>query len=512
MPITDWTIFTPALILVLFTGIGIILYPEETALLAQNAMDFITSNLGWLYLCFGIGALGFCFWLAFGHYGHVKLGKAGEAPEYSTIHWIALMFTAGIGGSIAVWGFAEPIFYLQTPPMGVEPHSPEAMLWAHIYPLFHWGIIPWAIYTVPAVPIAYMLYVKREPILRISAACEEALPQQGREGTKSFIDILIVLGLIGGTSTTLGLGVPFVSALTAELFNIPDSILVKLIMLFVWTLLFGSSSYYGLKKGIKILADINMAFAVIVIIFILLAGPTLFILSLTVNSIGMFLDNFWSMVLWTDPIEKSGFPETWTIFYWAWWLAYAAFMGLFVGRISRGRTIRQLVLGMMGWGTLGTCAFLTIAGGYSLYVEANHLFPVSQTLTDQGMFVAATKVMVELPLSKPFLLFVFTALCIIFYATTIDSAAYVLSSICTKNLRNDQEPPRYSRLVWAFALALLTAGLIISGGIRTAQSTTVVFSLPLIPIILSMSISMVRWLRRDFGKNIQTKELTLVQD
>lgn len=475
-------------------------------------MDFITSTLGWLYLCFGVAALGFCLWLAFGQYAHVKLGKAGEPPEYATIHWIALMFTAGIGGNIAVWGFAEPIFYLQTPPMGAEPHSAEAVAWAHLYPLFHWGIIPWAIYTVPAVPIAYMLYVKREPILRISAACEEALPQKGRERAKSFIDMLIVLGLIGGTSTSLGLGVPFVSALTAELFGIPDSVVVKLIMLSVWTILFGASAYRGLKKGIKILADINMVFAIIITFFVLLAGPTLFILSLTVNTMGVFLDNFWSMVFWTDPIEKSGFPETWTIFYWAWWLAYAAFMGLFIGRISRGRTIQQLVLGVMGWGTVGTCVFLTIAGGYSLHVELDNVFPVSQTLTDEGMFVAATKVMVQLPLSKPILLFIFTVLCIIFYATTIDSAAYVLSSICTKDLSNDQEPPRYSRLVWAFALALLTAGLLISGGLKTAQTTTVVFSLPLIPIILFMSISIVRWLQRDFGKKVRQEEWTLIDD
>lgn len=475
-------------------------------------MDFITSSLGWLYLCFGIAAFGFCLWLAFGHYGHVKLGKAGEAPEYSNLHWISLMFTAGIGGNIAVWGFAEPIFYIQTPPMGVEPHSAEAMAWAHVYPLFHWGIIPWAIYTVPAVPIAYMLYVKRTPILRVSSACEEALPQKGRERAKSCIDILIVLGLIGGTSTTLGLGVPFVSALAAELFNIPDSVLVKLVMLFVWTLLFGASAYRGLKKGIKILADINMIFAIFVMIFILLAGPTVFILSLSVNTVGMLLDNFWSMVFWTDPIEKSGFPETWTIFYWAWWLAYAAFMGLFIGRISRGRTIRQLVLGVMGWGTLGTCVFLAIAGGFSIHIEAHDILPITQTLADKGMFVAATQAMVELPLSKPILLFVFTALCIIFYATTIDSAAYVLSSICTKNLRNDQEPPRYSRLVWAFALAILTAGLLISGGLKTVQSTTVLFSLPLIPIILFMSVSVVLWLQRDFGKRIRQEELSLLDN
>ena len=474
-------------------------------------MNLITSTMGWLYLLIGMASLVFCFWLAFGRFGQVKLGQAGEPPEYSDLHWVAMMFTAGIGAGLIAWGFAEPIFYLQTPPMGVEPHSSEAMEWAHAYPLFHWSLIPWAIYAVPAVPIAYMLYVKREPILRISAACEAGLPVAGRENAKTLIDILIMLGIIGGTATSLGLGVPLVSAFIAELTGVADSTLIKLWVLVIWTVLFGASAYRGLKKGIKVLADINLVLAAIATLFILLAGPTLFILSISVNSLGTVMHNFWNMGFWTDPIVKSGFPEAWTVFYWGWWIAFAAFIGLFFGRISRGRTIRQLVLGVIGWGSLGTCLFLTIAGGYSIYLEANDLFPVSQTLTNDGMSVLVAKVLTQLPLGK-LTLFVFTILAIIFYATTLDSAAYVLASVCTKNLRNDQEPPKFSRLIWAGALAVLTAGLIISGGLATVQSTTVVFSLPLIPIILLMSYSLVKWLNQDFGEKITKTELAISND
>ena len=458
-------------------------------------MAYTTKTMSWLYLLVAVAALLFSLWLAFGRYGHVKLGAPGEPPEYSNLHWIGMMFTAGVGGGLLVWGFAEPIFYLQTPPFGIEPHSTTAVQWAHMYPLFHWGVIPWSIYALPAVPIAYMLYVKKTPILRISSACDEALPQKGRAALKTIIDIFIILGIIGGTATALGLGAPLVSAFFAELIGVEDSNVVKVSVLIFWTLLFSISCYRGLKKGIQVLADINMVLAAIVIVFMLLAGPTLFTLSITVNSFGLMLSNFWAMSFWTDPVVKSGFPEAWTVFYWAWWLSFSAYIGLFFGRISRGRTIRQLIVGVISWGSLGTWLFLAVVGAYSLNLDVNNLLPVSDILKDDGIATLATKAVVTLPLGK-FTLLAFTVLAVIFYATNIDSAAYVLSSICTRDLPNDQEPPRSNRLTWAALLALLTGGLVLSGGLKTIQSATVVSSLPLIPITILMCISMLRWLKK----------------
>mgnify|MGYP000182030614 CR=1 FL=1 len=496
-PRTDWSIFIPAVILVSIISISLVLFPEHTAAKAQAVVVWIRVHLTWLYLVAALAGLLFSCWLAFGPFGHIKLGLKNEAPEYSDLHWVAMMFTAGIGAALISWGFAEPIFYVQSPPMGVEPHSAAAVAWAHVYPMFHWGIMPWAIYTLPTIPVAYMLYVRRAPMLRISATCEAVLPQTGRKTIMSMLDTLIILGIVGGTATALGLGVPMLSAFIAEIFGLDDSLMIKLGVLVLWTLLFGASAYRGLKKGIKVLADINMVLAGMAMLFVIVAGPTLFILSLTVNSLGLFIDNFFIMSLWTDPINKSGFPEEWTMFYWAWWLAYAAFIGLFFGRISRGRTIRQVVLGVIGWGSLGTCSFLAIAGGYSLYLETQDVFSLSQTLTNQGMSVLVTQVISQLPSGKAVLI-LFAILSIVFFATTLDSAAYVLASICTQNLPSNEEPPKSSRLIWAFALAALTAGLIISGGLGTIQSATIISSLPLIPIIFLMCFSLLKWLKQDF--------------
>jgi BCCT family betaine/carnitine transporter len=214
---------------------------------------------------------------------------------------------------------------------------------------------------------------------------------------KTMIDILIVLGIVGGVATSLGLGVPLLSAMLATLFEIPDNMIIKISVLSLWTLLFGASVYRGLKSGIKVLANINIVLAIFAILFVLIAGPGVFIMDLTVNSIGLMFNNFIRAATWTDPIQNGSFPEDWTGFYWGWWLAYTGMVGLFFGRISRGRTIRQLVLGVICWGSLGSWMFLAIMGGYSLYLENTETLAVSEILRNQGMSYVNALVIQSLP-------------------------------------------------------------------------------------------------------------------
>jgi len=360
----------------------------------------------------------------------------------------------------------------------------------------------WSLYAITAVPIAYLLYVKRETVLRVSRACEDCLPETGKSGLKTLIDILIIFGIIGGTATALGLGIPMVSALLAEFLGVPDNNLIKFAMLALWTALFSFSVYRGLKSGIKLLADINLILAFIAISFIFIVGPTLFILNISVNSIGLMLDNFLYMSLWTDPIVKSHFPEDWTVFYWTWYIAFTAFVGLFIARISRGRTIKELVMGVLIWGTCGTTIFLMVMGGHALHLEQSGTINAAEILANDGMFVLTAKILAALPFGKIILL-VFLILATIFYATNVDSAAYVLASISSKNLQGHQEPPRTNRLVWALMLALITAGLVVTGEIKTIQAATIVSALPLLPIILLMCLSLLKWLRADYGPSLK---------
>ena len=294
----------------------------------------------------------------------------------------------------------------------------------------------------------------------------------------------------------------------STLLGVADSMAIKMGVLALWTLLFGASVYRGLKSGIKILADINIVLAFITIAIVLIAGPTVFILDLSVNSLGLMFNNFMQTSTWTDPIDNSSFPQDWTGFYWAWWLAYIGMVGLFYGRISRGRTIRQLVLGVIGWGCLGTWLFLAVMGGYSLYLEHTGTLEVQEILATQGMSFVNALVIQSLPMGQ-LTLAIFTLLSIIFYATTIDSSAYVIASICAKNLANDAEPRRWSRVAWAVLLALITAGILQSGALDTVLSITVLSSVPMIPIMVLLGFSLLRWLKQDFGEQTRPRELSL---
>ena len=487
----DRKVFTIAIAVLAAFSLAMVLFPDGSRLSANAALSWLTNRLGWFYLMAGMAPLVMASWLAFGRYGDVLLGPEGEPPEYSTPSWIAMMFTASMGAGLIAWGFAEPIFYLETPPFGIEPHSDLAYEFAHMYPIYHWGIVPWAIYCLPAIPIAYMLFVDNRQSLKISDACDHVLPERGRSLYRTVIDIFVVLGVVGGVATSLGFGVPLSASLASQLLGVPDNFITQGAVILVMTAVFGTSAYRGLKRGIKILADLNLWLMYFVMAFVLLLGPTIYTLSLSMNSVGLMLDNFFRISFWTDPVSKSGFPEAWTVFYWAWWLAYAPMMGLFFGRISKGRTIRQVVLGIIGFGALGTFLFLSIAGALVLHLQSSGLLDAAAIINEQGMGPLVAQVIAELPF-KELILSVVAVLSIIFYATTFDSAAYVLASICTHDLAPHREPAAGIRLIWALGLGLTAVGLMMVNAMDTVKSMSVVSSLPVIPILVLMCFGLYR--------------------
>jgi BCCT family betaine/carnitine transporter len=493
----DKRVFYISLATVLILSLLMTVFPEIASDYAQRAMKWITHHFGWFYLLVGTLPLIFCGWLAFGRYGQIKFGTLDEKPEYSTISWVGMMFTASMGASLIAWGFAEPIYYIETPPLGILAHSTEAFEWAHVYPIFHWGFTPWAMYCLPTIPIAYMLFIHKTASLKISDSCEALLPDKKDSVAWTLLDIFVVLGVVGGVATSLGFGVPLVTSLAVKLLGVEDNLTTNIFVVLIWTMLFGTSAYLGLKRGIKLLADINIGLMFVVMAFILIAGPTLYLLNITTNSIGLFLNNMLRMTFWTDPIEKGGFPEAWTIFYWAWWIAYAPMMGLFFARISRGRTIKNVVLGIIGFGSLGTFLFLSLAGGYVLYLQGNDLLDAAYIMRTQGMAPLVAEVINQLPFPTV-ILTVVTILSLIFYATTFDSAAYILASICTKDLPSHEEPNRMNRVAWALGRGIMAVGLMVAGGFETVKAMTVVSSLPIIPIIFMMCFTLVTWLQRDF--------------
>lgn len=492
----DWSSFGAAAGLIVLACIPLVLYPNSGGAFLLGVYDFIARELGFLYLVAGMATLVFLGWLAFGRYGRVRLAQAGEPPEFGDVSWAAMLFCAGIGAGLLAWAPIEWAYYLDAPPFGAQPRSVAAQEWASSYGIFHWGLTAWAFYCLPAIAIAYPYYIKRTASLRFSNSCYYWL--KGREDTRRgrLIDFLFMIGLLGGAGSSLGFSTPMISGLFARLTGFEADFGLEFAVVLVSVTGFVISVWLGLRKGIKRLSEINLWLALALLLFVLVAGPTVFLLKTSVNSLGVMIDSFVRMNSWTDPFTHSSFVESWTIFYWAWWIAYGPFVGLFVTRISRGRTIRQVVLGMLGYGSLGCALFYMVFGNYGLHLELSGTVAVADTLANSGSPAAITAVLESLPLPT-LVIGVFALVALVFSVTTYDSASYILASSATRNLPPGEDPQRWHRVFWAVALAVLPLTLMFVGGLKVVQTATLVVSLPLLAVGVLMSWSLARQLRAD---------------
>ncbi|WP_277674534.1 BCCT family transporter [Piscibacillus halophilus] len=514
----DWPTFIASFVLLLAVVIPLVIYPEAGEAFVNRLNDFVAGNFGFLYLIMGLGIFFFLIFVAFSQNGHVKLGEKDEKPEFGTASWAGMLFSAGIGSSILYWATIEWAYYYQGPPFGIDPSEAqiETIQWASTHGIFHWGPIAWAIYTLPAIPMAYFFYVRKTPVIKISETLRPILGNTSDSIIGKVIDVLFIFGLLGGAGTTLALGTPLITAGVSDITGLEDTMLLRTIILLGVTVIFGISSYLGLKEGIKRLSDFNLALAVFLLVFVFITGPTLFISEATTNSIGLILDNFFHMSTWTEPLanisnfEETGFPEAWTVFYWAWWLVYAPFVGLFIARISRGRTIRQVIVGTIVYGSLGCLLFFGIMGNFGLYLQLTGAYDVVSVLNDQGAPIAIISIINQLPLAK-LMVIIFVILSIVFLATTFDSSSYILASVTQKEV-DDGEPERWNRLFWAFTLCILPLTLMFLGGLSTLQTASIVGGFPLIFIMFMLAISFMKASTGDLKAEDKFRPKTVVLD
>lgn len=504
----DHSLMWPGVIVTGIIGLLLSLFPESGRAVVDSLFAILTHNFKWLFLLFGLFCVIFLVWLGMSRWGNIKLGGPDDTPEFSTYTWAAMIFCAGIGIAIVYWAFIEPVYYLNTGILHVDPETQKGLIGelAGMYGQFHWGITPWAIYALPTFPIAYAIHVKKIPALRLSAACRGIIGNRADGPLGKLIDIVVIFGMIGGVGTSLGLAVPLGTALVSEMTGLPASFSVQVVILVIWTALFTVTVWAGLKKGIARLADLNTYIAYFLLIYVFIIGPTTFILNNWCNSLGLMFSDFFKLSLWTDPISNGGFPEGWTVFYWAWWVAYAPMMGLFVARISKGRTIRQVVFGELVYGSLGCWVFFAIWGGYAINLQTSGALDVYTILKESGWSnnITIVAILNAMPGGKYIFIPVFTVLCSIFLATTLNSAAYTLSSQVTKIISGDEEPPRWNRTLWGLILGLLALGLLSTGALKAVQLSSIVVALPLIPVLLLMVFSLMKWLREDYGEILKT--------
>ena len=469
----DKYVYFITVILIIVIVVTVAIWPDVFAGWISAIYNVVIKKFGWLYVFMNLCCFALFFYIIFGRYGNIKLGSDEEKPRFSTFSWAAMIFASGAGSSVIILGFAEPVYYLTNTPFHIEPMSEEAFEYAHMYGQFHWGLSAWAFYVPAIVALCYMLYKRESRDIKFSNAL---VPLLGNRFPGSplgkLIDIIVTFGIVASITTSLGLAVPVMSKLISSATGIPESIYMNIFVFAVWFFIFGWSVFRGLDKGIRQLTNVNMALIFGFLAIFMLCTPTGEIFGMEINSLGLYISQLPRIMCYTDPFGDKAFLNEWTIFYWAWWLTFVPIMGMFIAKVSRGRTLKQVITGQMIWGTLGCCTFLGILGGYSLYLQKNgiiDLVSILQTEGNEGVVLA----------------------------TTIDSTALVLGTATSDKLDPDQDPHLYNRFSWAIMIFALSIALSMTGGLSLIQKFAIVLGFPMIFVVILISMSALKAMRED---------------
>ena len=450
------------------------------------------------YLWIGVASVAYLLYFVFSKYGNIRLGD--EKPQFSTFSWIVMMFCAGMGSSLLYWSALEWIYYYSAPPMGAQPFSQLAAELSMVYGNFHWSITAWAFFAVGAVALAQRFYVRKQPGLSLTLCCERVIGEKNAKGAMGqIIEVIFVFGILGGHCTTLAFGVPMLCTCFAFLTGLPDNFTMQICMMLFVTLIFIVSSWVGLEKGMKNLCDWNAYFALGLASFVLIFGPTMFEIKALTNSLGYMFQNFLYMSLWSDPIANGGFPEGWTAFYWAWWLGLGPWMWIFTTKISKGRTMREMILGMVICGSLGCWFYFGTVSAFGLSQQLSGNLDLVSILKEQG----ATKAIVALVSSLPIgniIVGLWLVVGIMFLATTMDSSSYTLAAAATKNLGEDEHPARSFKMFWSLLLATVPLSFMYANASLTSlQSLAILTAVPIGFLTIVSMISGYLYAKEDFG-------------
>lgn len=482
----------PLLILVLLIIGSLVLVgvlaPDFLAAQTSFLLDAIVNNLGWFYLIVVFCIFVFLFVLAVSKWGKIKLGSPEEKPEFSTFSWFNMLFAAGMGIGLVFYGAAEPISHYFNPPFG-QGETNEAVRLAIRYSFFHWGFSPWIIYAVVGLCLAYFGFAKKRPLL-VGSTLEPLFGK--KQWVLSLVDLLSVLATYLGVATTLGLGVIQIAQGLNYSFGFPVSNKIYILLITIFTICFIISASTGIKRGIKILSNTNLLMAVLLMLFVFFASKPRFILNLFTTGVGDYLQNFIQMSFWTDPVGDGVWIKGWTIFYWAWWASWAPFVGSFIARISRGRTIREFLLGVILAPTLLCFIWFSVFGGTALYMQHNGIVNLKPLLSSNiaGIIFG---VFDKLP-GATILSVIAIALLAIFFITSADSATFVNAMFLS---HGSEEPPIWMRVLLGVLEGALALILLLSGGLNSLQGAAVIGSFPILICMVAMMVALYRVLSQD---------------
>ncbi len=483
----DWLItLAPFIIIMALAGV-LFIFPDQSNNIIGKVRFFFGDTLGIYYLVIGLGVLLISIYLSLSKYGNVVLGEPNEKPKYSFFAWGSMMFTCGLAADILFYSFAEWVMYATNPHIAELGSITE---WAGVFPLFHWSFIPWAFYLVLAVVFGFMLHVRKRNRQRYSEACRPIIGKHADGLWGRVIDLFALFALLAGTATTFSVATPLMAAIIVDLFGITISrTAVTIIILLITCAVYTYAVLHGFK-GISFLAKLCIyLFFGLLLIFLFIGGQGRFIVENGFQSLGKMIQNFIELSTFTDPARTSNFAQDWTIYYWAYWMVWCIAAPFFIGSISRGRTIKQTILGGYVFGVGSTIVSFIVLGNYSLGLQTSGAADfIAQYTTDGDLYGLILSIINTMPASKVIL--VITMLCMIaFYATSFDSIAYTAACYSYKQLGENEHPHKLVELLWCVLLIVLPIALVFSeSSMSNIQSVSIISAFP-IGIIMIIMIS-----------------------
>ena len=472
-------VFIPSVIFTIALVSFAILSPQLANEVFTNVRNFVADKFGWLYML-GVGIFTlFALFLAVSPFGKFRLGPDQSKPTYSNLSWFAMLFSAGMGIGLMFWSVAEPVMHYVSPPVETAQSIDSAKMAMNIL-FFHWGLHAWAIYAIVGLVLAYFSFRHGLP-LSIRSALYPLIGDKIYGKIGHSVDTIAVLGTVFGVATSLGFGVLQINSGLNYLFEIPVGISTQIILIALITAIATISVVLGLDGGIKRLSELNLYLAGFLLLFIFLAGPTFFLLNTLIQNIGSYLSNIVFMTFNQYSYDTtSSWMSSWTLFYWAWWIAWAPFVGMFIARVSRGRTIREFVIGVLFVPVGFTFIWMTVFGNSALYSIMNEGFTLLSTAVSADVSTALFKFLQHFPFSS-FVSVIAIVLVVTFFVTSSDSGSLVVDTIASGGRVNN---PVWQRIFWAVSQGIVAIALLLAGGLQALQSASIIMALPFVFVML----------------------------
>ncbi|WER49011.1 BCCT family transporter [Cupriavidus sp. WKF15] len=480
---------------VLVTVIAMVRWPAEAAATASQLFDWSTRSFGSLVQIFVFGCVIACLALAFSKYGNVRLGEG--KPEYSTLSWVFMFICAGMGSSTMYWGVMEWVYYYQSPGLNVPTGTREALEYSISYSFFHWGLSAWAVYALPSLAMAYHFHVRKNKGLNLAAIIEAITGFRATGPVGRLVDLIFLLTMFGALTVSIALTASTFTRGLSGLFGVPDTFVTQLIVIVGVSVLFSASAYIGIDGGMQRLSHMVCWGALLLAAVVFAIGPTLFSGNNIVNGLGLMLQNYVHMSLFTDPTGDGAFSRGWTVFYWLWWVSYSPGVAMFVARVSKGRKIKEVIYALLLGGSVGCWFFFGALESYSMHQFMSGAIDVPRILKEHGGETAVEMLLSALPAGKVFLA-VYLAIMIVFLAAHVDAVAYAVAATTTRNLKEGQDPSPTSRVFWCVMLTLVPlAMLFVKASLETMKTAVVLTAIPFLVILGIKLFGLFRWLIQD---------------